>query len=51
VLCVPEFVRGGTGCVEGGYNNRNGPIKSLLESVNTIIGDRTCPKIESLNKG
>jgi len=50
VLCVPELVRGGTGCVEGGYNDRSGPMKSLLESVNTIIGDHTCPKIESLNK-
>jgi hypothetical protein len=38
VLCVPEFVRGGTGCVEGGYNDPSGPMESLLESVNTIIG-------------
>jgi hypothetical protein len=50
VLCVPEFVRGGTGYVEGGYNDPSTPMKSFLESVNTIIGDNTCPKIESLNE-
>lgn len=37
--------------LEGGYSNPSGPMATLLDSVNTIIGDYACPAIETLNEG
>ncbi|KAF2086924.1 Cloroperoxidase [Saccharata proteae CBS 121410] len=36
--------------LKGGYADPSGPMSTLLDHVNTIIGDYECPQIESLNE-
>jgi hypothetical protein len=36
--------------LKGGYSDPSGPMATLLDQVNTIIGDYACPKIEKLNE-
>jgi hypothetical protein len=37
--------------LKGGYSDPSGPMATLLDSVNTIIGNDACPQIETLNEG
>jgi hypothetical protein len=36
--------------LKDGYSDPSGPMSSLLDSVNTLIGNFACPKIEKLNE-
>jgi len=37
--------------LKGGYSDSSGPMSTLLDKVNTLIGDYACPEIESVNEG
>ncbi|KUJ21101.1 putative aromatic peroxygenase [Mollisia scopiformis] len=37
--------------LKGGYSDPSGPMSTLLDNVNTLIGNYACPTIESLNEG
>jgi hypothetical protein len=37
--------------LKGGYSDRSGPMKTLLDSINMIVGDWACPQIEKYNEG
>jgi len=37
--------------LKGGYSDIKAPMGTLLDSVNTLIGDWACPQIEKLNEG
>lgn len=37
--------------LKGGYSDPSGPMSTLLDSVGTLIGNYSCPPIESPNEG
>jgi hypothetical protein len=37
--------------LKGGYSDQTGPMKMLLDVVNTVVGDFAYPAIESLDEG
>jgi hypothetical protein len=37
--------------LKGGYSDPSGPMSTLLDNVNSLIGSYACPAIESLNEG